>query len=758
MPAYRRNLKFWSFLDPMASVEATKQAIIGFQATQNTLKTKFTLDEDFFGTLSIATQLRGQSEIDLDVQGGLSLAFPFQQTFTAPLTQEDVLTVEQMLAEHALLCAALHPTLTQEQALNQIFAFDASGLSNLSIGTGFSHFNTLSLTVAGTLAAAAALRGRFALDTHDTASWLMQGQNLRTQQVLLLDTDPHLTAGAALTTQQKLNLGIYSELTIGNTFTMRNILALRLKALLSVAYRLSDYQEIDLEFRQTARQEHFIRQKINLSLDAHAVLAAGHRLRLAQQAVLSLSAQLIAGHALRLKQILAPDVRGDITVPQMITSAFLLQSALKSGLRQGTPLQNQHRLSLALTQRLSVLSKLAAVFDARLSLAPTLRQVAFLRNQYGTYLSTSAILRQAARLVSSSNLVLTPKTAFRQAAPLKQTFALQASLAGTFRNAHYLKVKAELSLALRSAFRASQPLVSKPTLTVQTQNNPRQSTPLKQTLTLSTALLSVLRQNAPLKTNPNLVTTLTANLNPPNSYEVETYAILNRMNPVPPTVAARNAMNTYIKNLKTAGIWSLLDFIYVLAASNTANAVLNWVSTKYTATQVNAPTFTAGKGFTFNKTGAYLNTGHDPSAGTTIFSQNNAHYSTRTLNTVGTTARDIGRGNAFINAQTTGGNPQAALNGATNTFTLTGFSGTNHFLINRGNAMGFDLWSLTGGPVTAALNGSAALSTGQTTIGDTAIISNRQIAFASAGGVMTSAQARTFITETTTLLTALGAI
>lgn len=70
------------------------------------------------------------------------------------------------------------------------------------------------------------------------------------------------------------------------------------------------------------------------------------------------------------------------------------------------------------------------------------------------------------------------------------------------------------------------------------------------------------------------------------------------------TTPATNARKALIDNLvgalKTAGVWTLLDALYVMAAADSQAASLNWVSTSFDLVSVGTgnPTFVADRGFT----------------------------------------------------------------------------------------------------------------------------------------------------------------
>ena len=81
---------------------------------------------------------------------------------------------------------------------------------------------------------------------------------------------------------------------------------------------------------------------------------------------------------------------------------------------------------------------------------------------------------------------------------------------------------------------------------------------------------------------------------------------------VQPSKSRKALADRLIRTLITAGIWPKLDVLQIYAAHDEQAARLNWVSASYTATAVNSPTFTVGRGFNGNGTTSYLDTTFNP--------------------------------------------------------------------------------------------------------------------------------------------------
>jgi hypothetical protein len=88
-------------------------------------------------------------------------------------------------------------------------------------------------------------------------------------------------------------------------------------------------------------------------------------------------------------------------------------------------------------------------------------------------------------------------------------------------------------------------------------------------------------------------------------YEPETAALFARMT-VRPDNTRRHAIDTLVSSLKTNGLWSKLDGLYLFAAHTSQAGLLNWCRTEANFTAINSPVFTADVGFTGDGVGASL--------------------------------------------------------------------------------------------------------------------------------------------------------
>jgi hypothetical protein len=243
----------------------------------------------------------------------------------------------------------------------------------------------------------------------------------------------------------------------------------------------------------------------------------------------------------------------------------------------------------------------------------------------------------------------------------------------------------------------------------------------------------------------------------------ETTAFLARADAIT-TVGAteRAAYKALINGLVSDGIFAKLDVLFVFATDTSAHALLNLVSSTYTASLVNAPTFTADRGYTGNGTSTEVLTTFNPStASSPHFVQNSAHISAWNL----TNSNDNGGlwgcaqgGHEAIIPSFSGGDTYLRVNdgaGAQTTVDPRGF-----FLGNRDSStgrQGYQNGSALGayGSVSSVAVPNFAFAA----LGDTAGeggFSSQQIAMASAGGSMNSTEQGNFYSRLRTYMTAVG--
>lgn len=93
----------------------------------------------------------------------------------------------------------------------------------------------------------------------------------------------------------------------------------------------------------------------------------------------------------------------------------------------------------------------------------------------------------------------------------------------------------------------------------------------------------------------------------------------------------QTAYQNLICGMVTDGTWTNFDALYLFATNSTASANLNLVSTSFGLTCVNAPTFTADRGYTGNAFNTSCDPSYTPSTNGSTFTRNAAHFGTCVL-------------------------------------------------------------------------------------------------------------------------------
>ncbi len=110
-------------------------------------------------------------------------------------------------------------------------------------------------------------------------------------------------------------------------------------------------------------------------------------------------------------------------------------------------------------------------------------------------------------------------------------------------------------------------------------------------------------------------------------WAVQTNTLLSRITTVS-DAAHKNAMNYCFLSLVSSGVWAKRGCIWVYANATSQAALLNWKDpTRFTTTVINAPTFTADRGYTgVVGTTSWLNTNLIPSNSASLITQNDASF------------------------------------------------------------------------------------------------------------------------------------
>lgn len=200
-------------------------------------------------------------------------------------------------------------------------------------------------------------------------------------------------------------------------------------------------------------------------------------------------------------------------------------------------------------------------------------------------------------------------------------------------------------------------------------------------------------------------------------------------------------------------------------AADSQAALLNWVSTSFTATLNGSPTFAADRGYTSNAFTTGVSTNFTPSTDGVQFTLDSAHFLawSRTAGASANVGRDLGANGDTTGAalRTNGGNFNFAINDDAVSDTVANSDGSGCFVINRtasnvkqafrnGAQIGsnFTTVSSTLGAGTLRIGGAASFG---------AAAAAREFAAGSVGAGLTAQNASDLYTALNTYMTAVGA-
>lgn len=246
------------------------------------------------------------------------------------------------------------------------------------------------------------------------------------------------------------------------------------------------------------------------------------------------------------------------------------------------------------------------------------------------------------------------------------------------------------------------------------------------------------------------------------SYLPESSGLFARFT-TPPTLARKALINNYILALKTAGVWTKLDALYLFAAADTQGACLNWVQNLYNCTLVSSPTFAADRGYTGNGSSAYVDSGFNPAtASGPKYVRDDASFALWSRTSGTSTVSDGGEydGTDGLTLQTRDGtdNMNYRVNNATGTANPGVTSGAGLFAVRR----------TTSTAIKSYWNGAVVGTGGQTSVAVNSVtvkfltasgssFSSRQLAMGRIGQSLTDAEEAAFYTATLTYMQGVGA-
>lgn len=135
--------------------------------------------------------------------------------------------------------------------------------------------------------------------------------------------------------------------------------------------------------------------------------------------------------------------------------------------------------------------------------------------------------------------------------------------------------------------------------------------------------------------------------------DADAQTLINNMS-VAPSAARQTLISDLVAGLKTDGIWSKLDRLWVMAAHDAQAARLDWkdpAGTSLTAT--NSPTFTADQGYEGDGSSAFLATGYTPSVDGSSYTANSISFGVW-VNAVGPDATQFWGGGSTAGTGSTG--------------------------------------------------------------------------------------------------------
>lgn len=235
---------------------------------------------------------------------------------------------------------------------------------------------------------------------------------------------------------------------------------------------------------------------------------------------------------------------------------------------------------------------------------------------------------------------------------------------------------------------------------------------------------------------------------------------------VQPDVTRKGVIDTLVGALKTAGVWSKLDVLYVLAAHDAQAARLNWKApASFALSEVSSPTFTTDRGYAGNGSSSYLSTGWVPSTDAVQYTQLAGHVAIwdRTSRAAGGTVEigsTDGASSIYVLPRFTGNLYFGAVNQGGESVANSTSSGFFH--VNRSNSNAVQFYrngsSLgTGNQATGARNNKAVYIGAYNNNGTPGSFSTDQIAEASLGASLNSTEAADYYNALATYMTAVGA-
>jgi len=229
-------------------------------------------------------------------------------------------------------------------------------------------------------------------------------------------------------------------------------------------------------------------------------------------------------------------------------------------------------------------------------------------------------------------------------------------------------------------------------------------------------------------------------------------------------------INTLIKALKDASVWTKLDMLQVYAVPTASYALLDWVNSSRTAALVTAgsgPIFVADTGYKGTLSVAdYINTNYNTTTAAGNYTQNNAHIGVYpTVDSTDTTsagAADLGVTRAYMITRANSGTKQGLLNATAGLYSETSLTtAVGHHVSSRGASGNIQTYR-DGTQIQSSFSQTSAAPTNANmrvlTREGGSSYSTRTIGLVHAGGALTAQNVADMNNAFVTYLTARGAL
>jgi hypothetical protein len=229
---------------------------------------------------------------------------------------------------------------------------------------------------------------------------------------------------------------------------------------------------------------------------------------------------------------------------------------------------------------------------------------------------------------------------------------------------------------------------------------------------------------------------------------------------VPPSTARKKLINNFISALKTAGVWTKLDLVYLMAAHDAQAARLNLKTpASFAMSVVGAPVFTTDRGYKGDGVDDYLEPGFNPATAGGNFSLNSAYMGVwieTAHTTAGTAMSEIGNAQARLWTKFNSTNIATRLNDGTST-TGAGGGATGYYDISRTGSGSYERYHNTTTLTTASVASTSVTSANiQVLRASTTTHSDARVSAAFVGGGLTSVEREALRSALRTYLTAVG--